>query len=337
MKKKGENVMSKQVNLIKKINLDKIRKALKAVDTATKPQLAELSGLSVVTVNSLINTLLDSGEVLTDTILASEAGRPAASFRYNGGFRMALVIYMHEYRGQDTAFYCVIDLMGAVLARFQHRLDDIWLGSFDFHIQKLLEEFPQIKTICFGIPGDEINQRLIISDYERLQGQSLSGYMEERFHLPVFVENDINAAVAGYCHQNAVRDDQCIVGVYFPDKYPPGAGIYLNGGLYKGRNGLAGEIKYLPLGIQWEAFDYNPTELQEIMIKSIQAFCCMYNPHRVVLYGENIDPVIRENLEERCLSTAEKLMLPEIVISTDLNSDFEAGIKQLALKIIEKE
>jgi hypothetical protein len=335
--KKGENYMSKKVNLIKRVNLDKIRKALKSVDTATKPQLAELTGLSVVTVNSLINTLLDSGEVLPDMTLSSEAGRPAASFRYNSGFRMALVIYMHEYQGRDMAFYCVIDLLGDVVERVQHKLEDACLESFDTPIQKLLEEFPQIQAICFGIPGGEVNQRLVISDYEGLRGKSLSGYIEERFHLPVFVENDINGAVVGYCHQNAVRDDQCIVGVYFPDKYPPGAGIYLNGGLYKGRNGLAGEIKYLPLGIQWEAFDYNSAERQEIIIKSIQSFCCMYNPHRLVLYGEAVDAALQRLLEERCLSAAERLMLPEIVISKDFNRDFEAGIKQLALKIIEKE
>lgn len=254
--------MRKKVNLIKDINLNKVRSALKALGTATKPQLAEVTGLSVVTVNSLVNTLIDIGEILPDEILNSEGGRPAASFRYNSEFRLALMIYMHEYRGQDTAFYCVVNLRGEVIERDKHILSDVYVQSFDSHIENLLGKFSQIKAICFGIPGDEVNQKLIISDYEKMREQSLSGYIGEKFHLPVLVENDINAAVMGYCHQNKIRSDKCVIGLYFPDKYPPGAGIYLNGNIYKGKNGLAGEIKYLPFGIDWESFDYNPKEVE---------------------------------------------------------------------------
>ncbi len=329
--------MRKKINLIKETNLNKIRNALKTVDTATKPQLAELTGLSVVTVNSLINTLLDTGEVLPDIILSSDGGRPAASFRYNSSFRMALAIYMHEYHGEDSAFYCVVDLLGRVVERIQQKLEEVCLSSFDLHIQRLLQSFPQIKAICFGIPGGEVNQKLVISDYEKLREKSLSGYIGEQFHLPVFVENDINAAVAGYCHQKSIAADQCIIGLYFPDKYPPGAGIYLNGSIYRGRNGLAGEIKYLPLGADWDNFDYNPAEMRELVMKTIQSICCLYNPDQLILYGESINADLPKLLQERCSSEVEKLLLPELVISTALNGDFETGIKQLALKMIEME
>jgi hypothetical protein len=329
--------MSKKVNLIKEVNLNKVRSALKVAGTATKPQLAEITGLSVVTVNSLVNTLIDTGEILPDVILNSEGGRPAASFSYNSNFRTVLAIYMHEYRGQDTAFYCIINLRGEVVDRIEHILKDVYVESFDSNIEKLLNKFPQIKAICFGIPGEEVNKRLVISDYENMREQSLSGHIGEKFHLPVFVENDINAAVLGYCYKNNIQGDKCVIGLYFPDKYPPGAGIFLNGNIYKGRNGLAGEIKYLPLGITWELFDYKPAQVEDVMIKTIQAFMCMYNPDMIVLYGENISNAISNIIHEKCLSPVERIMLPEIITATDLNSDFEAGIKQIALNMINTE
>jgi Transcriptional regulator/sugar kinase len=329
--------MDKKVNIIKNINLNKIRSALRNAGTATKPQLAEATGLSVVTVNSLVNTLIDTGEIVPDVTMDSEGGRPAASFRYNSEFRMVLVIYMHEYRGQDTAFYCVANLRGEVMERNEHILSNVNVESFDSPIEKLICKYTRIKAICFGIPGEEVNQRLVISDYQNMREQSLSGHIKERFHLPVFVENDINAAIMGYCHQNKIREEQCVIGIYFPEKYPPGAGIYLNGKLYKGRNGLAGEIAYLPLGIDWAAFDYNPADAEDVMIKTIQAFLCMYNPDRIVLYGGNINPAVSALIQENCLTPAEKIMLPEIIISTDLNTDFEAGIKQIALNMIDTE
>lgn len=329
--------MIKKVNIIKDINLNKVRSALKNTDTATKPQLAEITGLSVVTINSLVNTLIDTGEILHDTILNSEGGRPAASFRYNGQFRMVLVIYMHEYHGQDTAFYCVVNLLGEVIERSEHVLSNVYVESFDSYIEKLLYKYPQIKAICFGIPGEEVNQRLVISDYEKMREQSLSGHIGEKFHLPVIVENDINAAVMGYCHQNNIQGDKCVIGLYFPDKYPPGAGIFLNGNIYKGRNGLTGEIKYLPFGIDWESFDYNSSEIEDFIVKTIQAFCCICNPDRIVLYGENINHDIPKIIQDRCMSPAEKIMLPDIITSTNLNTDFEAGIKQMALSMINTE
>lgn len=327
--------MTPKGNIIKNININKVRSALKASVTATKPQLAEITGLSVVTVNSLVNTLLEAGEVLTDTILNSDGGRPAASFRYNSKFRLALTIFMHEYKGQDTAFYCVTDLMGEVIERIEQNLSNVHVDSFDGIIEHLLCKYSPIKAICFGIPGGEVNQRLVISDYEKLKDQSLSGYISEKFHLPVHVENDINAAVIGYCQKNNVSNNKCVIGLYFPGKYPPGAGIYLNGDIYKGRNGLAGEIKYLPFGVDWESFDYNPVDMETLKIKTIQAFQCMFNPDTIVLYGEKPTDSISETIHEKCMSAAEKIMLPELIISTDLNTDFEAGVTKIALKMIE--
>lgn len=329
--------MGKKVNLIKETNLNKVRSALKEAYTATKPQLAELTGLSVVTINSLVNSLLDTGEVLPDTILTSDGGRPAASFRYNSEFRMALVIYMHEYQGRDTAFYRVVNLRGEVVERARQHLSDVDVESFDNHIEKLLGKFPQIRVICFGIPGGEVNQKLVISDYEKMRGKSLSGYVGEKFNLPVLVENDINSAVMGYCYQNEIPGDQCVIGIYVPDKYPPGAGIYLHGDVYKGRNGLAGEIAWLPFGMDWASLDYIPAEIENFIIKAIRAFSCMYNPDRIVLYGERFNQATLNMIREQYQSPVEKMMLPEIILSTELNADFEAGIKQMALKIIDTE
>ncbi len=329
--------MNKKVNIVKDINLNKIRRALKKNGTATKPQLAGFTGLSVVTVNSLVNTLIDTGEILPDAIMGSEGGRPAASFRYNSNFRMALVIYMHEYRGQDTAFYCVIDLLGDVIEREEHILSRVNVESFDLQIEKLLRKYPRIEAICFGIPGEEVNQKLVISDYEEMREQSLSGHVGEKFKLPVLVENDINAAVMGYCHQHNIQEDKCVIGLYFPDKYPPGAGIFLNGNIYKGRNGLAGEIKYLPFDVDWEVFDYDPEKAAEFLARTIRVFCCICNPDRIVLYGSNMGRDIPELIRERSLSQVEKIMLPEIITSTELNADFETGITRIALNIINTE
>lgn len=321
--------------LVKEINLNKLRNAFKFKKIASKPQLAEFTGLSVVTINSLVNILVESGEVIEDIILPSNGGRPATAYRFNSEFTLALVIYMYEQRGEDTAFICVSNLYGETIEKIEKKMLEIKKDSFDSLIEEMVKKYTNIKVISFGMPGKEIDKRLLISDYKELKNELFTTYIKEKFKLPVIFENDINAAVEGYCYSHGVAEEQCIIGIYFPNKYPPGAGIYINGGIYKGRNGIAGEIKYLPFEVDWENFDFNESQMKEIMIKTILSFCCMYNPDNIVLYGEGIDDSIISEFEGRCNSEIEKIMIPPIIISKELNNDFEIGIKHIALKYLE--
>lgn len=324
-------MISGNAGLIKEINLNMIRNILKSNKIASKPHLAELTGLSVVTINSLVNILVASGEILEDEILPSSGGRPAVAFRFNSEFSLALVIYMHEFNEKDTAFVCVINLYGDVIEKSEKPMSRVFNNSFDNLIDELILKYPNIKVISFGMPGEEVDGKLLISDYMDLRDQYFTFYIQKKFHLPVIFENDINAAVAGYCHSHDVSADQCVIGLYFPSKYPPGAGIYINGSLYKGRNGIAGEIKYLPFGIDWDNFDYDKEQIKQTIIKTVLSFNCMYNPDTIVLYGEGIETSIVTDIKNSCNSQIENIMLPQIVISKDLNADFEVGIKQIAL------
>lgn len=326
---------SKNVNLVKEINLNKLRSVLKREKISTKPQLAELIGLSVVTINSLVATLIKSGEIIEDKIVPSGGGRPAVSYRFNEEFSLALVIYMHENQGKDTAYFTVCNLYGEVLEKKVQDMNSISKNSFDSSIGVLLEKYPNIKVITFGMPGEEIEGKMIISDYEGLRDESLTSYIKEKFKLPCIFENDINAAIEGYCYYNDISYDKCVIGIYFPSKYPPGAGVYINGDIYKGRNGLVGEIKYMPFDIQWDNFDYNEKSMKEIIIKMVLSFSYMYNPDTIVLYGDIVPRSIKDNIKDECKTNIEKIMMPEIIVSTELNKDYEIGIKQVALKFLE--
>ena len=44
-------------------------------------------------------------------------------------------------------------------------------------------------------------------------------------------------AILGYCTLHNINDG---IGIYMSSKYPPGAGICINGKVQKGKNGLAG-------------------------------------------------------------------------------------------------
>lgn len=329
-------MVKKSNNIIKETNLNIIRNEMKKAKMATKPQLAELTKISLVTVNALMKELIETSEVIEDSVIQPQLGRPATLYKYNAEYSLALVIYMYEKNKMDVVNFSVCNLYGEVINTLHNEIESITLEKIDLIISNLLNQYPNIKTIGFGVPGVEVDDRLIISDYAVFQDTKLSCYIEDKFKKPVFVENDVNAAVVGYCYNHLEQKDKCVIGLYFPSKYAPGAGIYINGRLVKGCKGLAGEIKFLPLGINWDTFDHEIEKVNDVIVKVMKTFMCLYNPDTIVLYQEKSECDYLSKLHDICATSMEKMMIPEIIVSDKLNNDFENGMICLALERLEQ-
>ena len=102
----------------------------------------------------------------------------------------------------------------------------------------------------------------------------------------------------------------------------------------KGRNGLAGEIMYLPFDVDWQTFDYNQTQVEDFLIKTVKVLMCIYNPDKIVLYCEQIEKDVIAKLKSCSNSPIEAIMLPDIEMKKELKGDFEMGMISLALKKI---
>lgn len=329
-------MVKKSNNIIKETNLNIIRNEMKKAKMATKPQLAELTKISLVTVNALMKELIETSEVIEDSVIQPQLGRPATLYKYNAEYSLALVIYMYEKNKMDVVNFSVCNLYGEVINTLHNEIESITLEKIDLIISNLLNQYPNIKTIGFGVPGVEVDDQLIISDYAVFQDTKLSCYIEDKFKKPVFVENDVNAAVVGYCYNHLEQKDKCVIGLYFPSKYAPGAGIYINGRLVKGCKGLAGEIKFLPLGINWDTFDHEIEKVNDVIVKVMKTFMCLYNPDTIVLYQEKSECDYLSKLHDICATSMEKMMIPEIIVSDKLNNDFENGMICLALERLEQ-
>lgn len=335
-------------NLIKDENLKVLRRVLRKEKEATKPRLAEKTGLSVVTIQSLIKTLVENGEVLEGEMAHPKLGRPAITYRFHERARLALIIFMYEKNGEDTAVCEVCDLYGISMERVEKKLEDVSKESYNDMIEEMLGKYPEIMIIALGLPVVERDGMILASDYPRLLNVNLADYLAEKFCRRVLIENDVNAAVFGYAMQERKLTDRervnnghtgCIAGIYMPLKYPPGAGICLNGKVQRGRNGLAGEIRLLPSSVDWEHFTYEKEAVEKYLLQTMKALFCFYNPDRLVLYSENIDESLFGKLEQMCANRIEKLLIPEMEIKKELKEDFEAGMIQIALQeiLLEKE
>ena len=299
-------------NDLRSQNLELLRSCLKQVQQATKPQLSEYTGLSVVTVNSLLQELLLNEEVLATDTAESSGGRRAQTYSFNARYRLALIVYMHEKAGADKMFISVNDLLGNTVEFLEMKPKAVTFAYFCEVLSPYFKKYSRISVVVVGLPGVEVKDRLAIIDYPELQDTMFSKKLAQKLKCPVFLENDINAAVAGYAHSLEACEQETIVGIYFPQNYPPGAGIFLNGELYKGRDGIAGEIggRYRPL-IKDAAAALADWQYIENAAQAILLFIATWNPHNIVIYNEKIEPVQVSAIKEVCMKQVAKEVTTE--------------------------
>lgn len=308
-------------------NLDGLRTVLKKVRRATKPQLAAATSLSVVTVNALLKELLSRNEVLMEQEAISSGGRPAQQYCFNGDHKLALAVYMHEKNGRDTMFVSVQNLFGDTLQLDEIQPQKINLSFFADILMPYFIRYPQIAVVVIGLPGAEVKGKLVVVDYPELKGTMLCQWLGSKLGCPVYFENDINAAVAGYAYAlGDAKEQETIIGIYFPQNYPPGAGIFEHGKLYKGRDGMAGEIGYRLSG---KAYDMS-RGIIPAAADSILLFVRTWNPHRVVLYHESLEKEQILAIKNCCCEEIAANFLPEIIIQNNIYEDYARGIRQLA-------
>lgn len=311
-------------------NLEILHTALKKLRLASKPQLAKFSGLSVVTVNTLLQELLAADEAIETKETSSCGGRPAQQYRFNAEKKVALSVCMNEKNGSDTMFIAVINLLGITLEYAEIPLKKVTIEAFKKNLIPYITQYPQTEIIFMGLPGFEIHGRLII-DYPELQNINFCECLEEKLGRPVYLENDINAAIAGYGYSLGNESlSETIIGIFFPQKYLPGAGILQSGRLYKGRNGAAGEIgayfKY--------AGAYKTTDDLRKAADAILLFTRTWNPDRIVIYNEALHPEKINKVIELCEQEIPAEFLPPIVIKQNMYEDYGMGICRLATECL---
>ncbi|NGZ74725.1 ROK family protein [Saccharibacillus alkalitolerans] len=328
--------------LMKELNLNAVRRALRKTGSATKTRLAADTGLSVVTVAALVRELEERGELTEEADVTPTGGRPASVYRFDYGHRLALVMHLHERRSADTVFAAVVDLSGRALTQETRPFESLDREAFLDWIESLLLAFPRIRVVGLGIPGQAVGGRIEVSSHERLRGQNPAELIGERFGLPVLLENDVNAALRGYLaaagadrEARAEEDDTgTVLGLYLPDKYPPGMAISINGELIAGKRGMAGEIKYLPLGIDWERSPEGAL-WSEAVCKIVHTASALLAPHRIVLYGDRKDGGSWSEDWRRYVRRHPLPSEPDIEWCDRFAEHFASGIREWALQALE--
>lgn len=325
-------VTSKQ---IRNQNLDLVRHVLHDMQVGTISMIKDRTNLSVVTINKLMQILIDKEEVIEGDVTKLESGRPAITYRFNQLHKLILIVSCYKRGGHEYAGYSVHDLFGLCIERREELLKTIHTDEFKIGIERYLDRYDKIAIIGISMPSDSIGGRVASAIRKDPQSKRLAHYLSQKFkNIPVFFETDINAATLG-CYKRHTRH-QFISGIILVPGRAPSCGFCYQGELIRGCDGMAGEVRYFPMYNDVGVLPEDPQQADELAIRTLRAVMCVLNPSLVVVYTESLKPGIYERLEKVLGSEAETALLPKISINSKIKDDIESGMVTLCLQNLSK-
>lgn len=329
--------MGADAKLMKELNKRQLRRILRQCKEATKPELADRTGLSVVTINSLLEDLLKTGEVVQSGLAPSGGGRPSTRYQYRPDYRYAVLLYGHQSEGRNLMHLAVVNLMGECVWRKEEYFDEILVESFEAVLDDVIGRFPEIGLLAFGLPGEVVDDVVTIHDYQALVGPEFMAHYKERYHLPVVFENDINAMTYGACREGDV-EKATVAGIYLPRIYPPGAGLVIQGKIYYGTSHCAGELAGLPVPVSWDSLDYGR---EDDVLENLKLLTAVYGftvaPETLIFYGDFFTTELQEQLRAYSGRLLEGKFRMDLIFAENLERDYEEGMKRLALEALWEE
>jgi len=236
-------------------NQDRLVQALRLRGTATRAELADLTGLSRATVATMVTRLVAMGHLreLPPTSDTPRPGRPAGMLCLTA--RSGVVVGLDF--GHSHLRSAAADLSGQVLAE---RLRELPVdNSADDALRAAAHEFDQllgeigvssqdISGVVMGIPSpiERANGRVVSNNI--LPGwvnRAPARELQRLIGLPVILENDSNLAAYGEMIYGAGQGFENLI--YLKASTGIGAGLVIDGRLYRGTSGSAGEIGHVQI------------------------------------------------------------------------------------------
>jgi predicted NBD/HSP70 family sugar kinase len=236
--------------LIKKMNTSIVLEAVLKHAPLSRAGISETTGLNKATVSSLVQDLIDAHLVYEIGPGQSSGGRKPVMLIFNdkAGYAVGIDLGVNYIRGILT------DLAGAVVAdrylelgRPQQELPlEQLLGCIDDLLARAPDSPYGIVGIGVGVPGIVDDQGTILfAPNMKLKQVALKRMLEERYGLPVTIDNEANAGAQGeqkYGAGRGIRNQ-----IYVSVGIGIGTGIILNKELFKGASGFSGELGHLSI------------------------------------------------------------------------------------------
>lgn len=292
-----------EIRGVRKKNVVKIIQSLVKQGGCTKNELVFYTGLSLSTIDSLLEEMLKSNLVIKEGYRESTGGRPSMGYQVNGEFSQTLCIYAYKHDKTITVIGRLYNLYSEMMEEKRRdipKLDRDVLCSF---IDEMLNA--QVHTICLSLPDCEID-------------------IKNRYKQRVFVKNDVYMGAIGVYIKHMQYDSI----VLLDSKGDSRLGIVINGHLVEGKSSIAGQTYFMPV-INHE--DYKNRRSMKgrskRLVLELQNIIGMLNPEAIVICAQSID---EHYVEEELLKIFKMSDMPHLIYIDNYIDEVMLGMESIS-------
>ncbi|SKA73521.1 Sugar kinase of the NBD/HSP70 family, may contain an N-terminal HTH domain [Clostridium sp. USBA 49] len=336
---------------IKTNNKKRIINLLSKERELTKLDISRKLDISVPTVTTIVGELIEEGIVEEAGVATSTGGRKPVIIRFLPDSRYSIGINLEK----DYIRAVLTNLDSKIIEETKKELtvltEDEILDIMKMLIEHLMNFKEDIKDKLLGIgislPGiiNEDELTLEVATNFRLKNISFKE-LNSYFNIPIFLENEANAGAIAESKLGIAKDLKNLIYVSITEGV--GGGIFIDNGMYKGKDKRAGEIGHMCIiknGRQcncgrkgcWETYasnralikDYNKKSSETV--KSINEIIKRYN-----LGEENAIYVIEEYIDNLAEGIQNLIFIfnPDyIVIGGEISKYSDIFSKKLSNKV----
>lgn len=260
-------------NLQNTINTSLILNHVRKFGLTYRSEISKSLNLSLPAVSRAVDFLISQG-YLNEHKIISKHGRQAFEVEINARLGISVGISIEL----PLMKMAKMDMAGNIIT-----VEEVELDTSDKNIEVLIREHVEsfvakrqtiddheipIVALTMGVPAsiDVSSGEVHAVLYQNMKGLDLVDSFQKIFSTPVFIENNENLAVIAEKHfEDGIEEENFI---YMTVHHGIGAGFYLNGELFRGFNGAAGEIGYQTLGLRG-----CPLHTEGETFESIAAIC----------------------------------------------------------------
>jgi predicted NBD/HSP70 family sugar kinase len=329
--------------MLKEVNSSIIERLIYKHGSLSKSKLADMTKLSIPTVNKIVDDLERDGRICSVGMTGEGAGRKAVLYQINKDAGCIIVLY---YRGGE--YLCRLsDMAGNALYEKQFPLDGSTdktamnstaraIDSMSDHAQS------EVKAIGVGVPGAVLSDGKLIGipQIRVWEGFNLEEALSERYNADIYIENDVKLSTVGYYLTHLSDELDNMVYIYAGNGM--GSGIIINKKLCRGSTSFSGELGFMaPLTGEPPQCDYtleggylekqfNPLINsqknsikerrdvdKEVLINLFTAIAANYiviiNPAAIIFGGEAFDESLLAEIRLRLAYYSPKHSIPQIL------------------------
>jgi glucokinase len=242
------------------VNRSAILETIRKEGPIARSALADRLGVSLPTVLRIVEDLIREGFVRELGSKEWSGGRRRSRLEFNAEEFVVLGIDL----GGTKMYGALSDLGGNLI-------DEVGIGRHGTSGEDSLERLAalidtllakaqtlgrSVRGIGVGVPGITLHRQGIVRWASTLQWKDfpLKDRLQQRYSLPITVDNDVNLAALGEYWFGAGQNAQNLIVIAIGTGI--GAGIILDGGLYRGSQEASGEIGSMIPGCEFLGRDF---------------------------------------------------------------------------------